>query len=170
MVGGRRGGLTVVSLAPRVVLGYRRDVPRLGVILKWAAIGLGVLLIVIQFVPYGRDHSNPVGGKRIAWDSKRTQRLMTGACMDCHSSETRWPWYSNVAPVSWLVQKDVDEGREELNLSTGSAEVDELIETIREGSMPPWQYKPTHPSARLSAREKQDLIRGLRATFGAGGG
>jgi hypothetical protein len=137
------------------LLGSRRDVPRLGVFLKWAAIGLGVLSIVIQFVPYGRDHSNPVGGKRIAWDSKRTQRLMTGACMDCHSSETRWPWYSNVAPVSWLVQKDVDEGRGELNLSTGSAEVDEMIETIREGSMPPWQYSPrTRAPACLHARSR----------------
>ena len=138
--------------------------------LKWAAIGLLVLLIVIQLVPYGRDHSNPAGGRQIAWNSKRTQRLMTGACMDCHSSETRWPWYSNVAPVSWLVQKDVDEGRRELNLSTDAPEVAEMIETIREGSMPPLQYKPTHPSARLSAGEKQDLIRGLRATFAASGG
>ena len=70
---------------------------------------------------------------------------MRGACMDCHSNETEWPWYSNVAPVSWLVQNDVDEGRRRLNLSTGGADFDEMIETIEEGSMPPWQYKPAHP-------------------------
>jgi hypothetical protein len=93
---------------------------------------------------------------------------MRGACMDCHSNETEWPWYSNVAPVSWLVQNDVDEGRGRLNLSTGDADRDEMIETINEGSMPPWQYKPTHPDARLSDQERQDLIRGLRATFGGG--
>jgi hypothetical protein len=89
--------------------------------------------------------------------------------MDCHSNQTQWPWYSNVAPISWLVQSDVDAGRSELNLSTGEPEVEEMIETIREGSMPPWQYKPTHADARLSAQEKENLIRGLQATFGAGG-
>ena len=135
-------------------------------ILTWAAVGVVTLLVLIQLVPYGRDHRNPTGGRQIAWDSQRTQRLMTGACMDCHSDETRWPWYTNVAPVSWLVQRDVDEGREELNLSTDAPELEELIETIREGSMPPWQYKPAHPAARLSPSEKEDLIRGLRATFG----
>ena len=139
-------------------------------IIKWTALGFVVVLVAIQFVPYGRDHSNPAGGRQIAWDSARTEQLMTDACMDCHSNLTKWPWYSNVAPISWLVQKDVEDGREALNLSTdGEVEVDEMIEAIREGSMPPWQYKPTHPGARLSDQEKQDLIRGLEATFGAGG-
>jgi hypothetical protein len=91
---------------------------------------------------------------------------MADACMDCHSNLTKWPWYTNVAPVSWLVQSDVDEGRRELNLSTGEVEVEEMIESIREGSMPPWQYKPTHLAAWLSEQEKRDLIRGLEATFG----
>ena len=149
-------------------LGYRRRVPRARVILKWSAIALVGLFAVMQLVPYGRDHANPTGGRPIAWDSERTHQLMAGACMDCHSDETKWPWYSNVAPISWLVQRDVDEGRAELNLSSDAAEVDEMIESIREGSMPPWQYKPAHPSARLSEREKRELIRGLQATFGSG--
>ncbi len=115
-------------------------------IIKWTALGFVVVLVAIQFVPYGRDHSNPAGGRQIAWDSPRTEQLMTDACIDCHSNLTKWPWYSNVAPISWLVQKDVEDGREALNLSTdGEVEVDEMIEAIREGSMPPWQYKPTHP-------------------------
>ena len=138
--------------------------------LKWAVLGVLALLLLIQLVPYGRDHANPTGGREITWDSARTEELMRGACMDCHSNETEWPWYSNVAPVSWLVQNDVDEGRRRLNLSTGGADFDEMIETIEEGSMPPWQYKPAHPKARLSDRERQELIRGLRATFGSGGG
>jgi mono/diheme cytochrome c family protein len=144
-------------------------VRRFRTILKWTALGFVVVLVAIQFVPYGRDHTNPAGGRQIAWDSPRTEQLMTDACMDCHSNLTKWPWYSNVAPISWLVQKDVEDGREELNLSTGEPEVEEMIESIREGSMPPWQYKPTHPGARLSDQEKQDLIRGLEATFRAGG-
>ena len=139
-------------------------------ILKWVVIVVVLVFGLIQLIPYGRDHTNPTGGQAIRWDSARTERLMTEACMDCHSNETRWPWYSNVAPVSWLVQSDVDEGRSELNVSTAPPEVDEMIETIREASMPPWQYKPTHPAARLSDAEKQDLIRGLQATFGSGGG
>ena len=133
---------------------------------KWVAIGLVVLLAAIQFVPYGRDHTNPSGGQPISWNSPRTEELMRGACMDCHSNETEWPWYSNVAPVSWLVQSDVEEGRDALNLSTGQPEVQEMIEAIQEGEMPPWQYKPAHPGARLSASEQRELIRGLQATFG----
>lgn len=136
---------------------------------KWTALGLLVLLLAIQVVPYGRDHTSPTGGRQIAWDSPRTEQLMTDACMDCHSNLTRWPWYSNVAPISWLVQHDVDEGRGELNLSTGDVDLEEMIEAIREGSMPPWQYKPTHPGAWLSQGEKQDLIQGLEATFGGTG-
>lgn len=142
--------------------------PRFRTILLWSGLGLLVMLVAIQFVPYGRDHTNPAGGRQIAWDSQRTEDLMTDACMDCHSNITKWPWYSNVAPVSWLVQMDVDEGRRELNLSTGEVEVEEMIESIREGSMPPWQYKPTHPGAWLSDQERRDLIRGLEATFGPG--
>ena len=130
-------------------------------------LGLVAVLALIQLVPYGRDHANPRGGRPIHWDSARTESLARGACMDCHSDETRWPWYSNVAPVSWLVQRDVDQGREALNLSEGTGETNQLGEVIREGSMPPWQYKPTHPGGRLSAQEKRDLIRGLKATFGA---
>jgi mono/diheme cytochrome c family protein len=144
-------------------------VSRFRTILMWTGLGLLVVLVAIQFVPYGRDHTNPTGGRQIAWDSPRTEQLMADACMDCHSNLTKWPWYSNVAPVSWLVQRDVDEGRRALNLSTGEVEVEEMIETIREGSMPPWQYKPTHPGGRLSDQEKRELIRGLEATFGAGG-
>jgi mono/diheme cytochrome c family protein len=136
---------------------------------KWTALGLLVLLLAIQVVPYGRDHTNPTGGRQIAWDSPRTEQLMTDACMDCHSNLTRWPWYSNVAPISWLVQHDVDEGRGELDLSTGDVDLEEMIEAIRQGSMPPWQYKPTHPGAWLSQGEKQDLIQGLEATFGGTG-
>ena len=140
--------------------------PRFRTVVKWGAVGLVASFALIQLVPYGRDHTNPAGGRQIAWDSPRTEKLMTDACMDCHSYETQWPWYSNVAPISWLVQHDVNEGRGTLNLSTGQGEVGEMTEAIREGSMPPWQYKPLHPAARLSAQEKQDLIRGLQATFG----
>src|SRR6476619_5872437 len=138
-------------------------------ILKWAAIGFVALLAAIQLIPYGRDHHNPAGGNQIAWDSPRTEQLMTDACMDCHSNLTKWPWYSNVAPMSWLVQRDVDGGRAALNFSEWDkpqdAGIDDITEAIRSGSMPPWFYLPLHPNAKLDQAEKDALIAGLNATF-----
>lgn len=129
--------------------------------------------ILIQLVPYGRDHTNPPVLAEPQWDSAQTRELAQRACFDCHSNETLWPWYSNIAPVSWLVQRDVDEGREHLNFSEwgrgGGEEADELAEVIYEGTMPPRSFLITHPEARLSDTELQVLARGL-ATMGGGEG
>lgn len=137
-------------------------------VLKWTAISLVVALIIIQFFPYGRDHSNPEVTQTIDWDSPRTAGLFDDACADCHSNETDWPWYSNVAPVSWLVQRDVDEGRSAFNISEagGLEEAGEAAETVENGSMPPWFYEILHSDSRLSNQEQDQLIQGLIATFG----
>jgi len=69
---------------------------------------LGVLvglLVVIQFVPYGRAHTNPPVAQEPIWDSPQTRELARRACFDCHSNETMWPWYSNIAPISWIAHK-----------------------------------------------------------------
>jgi len=137
--------------------------------LKRILIGLMGLLLVIQLVPYGRSHDNPPVSAEPHWDSPVTRDLAVRACFDCHSNETVWPWYTNIAPVSWLVQRDVEEGRDKLNFSqwgSGEQEVDELAEVIREGEMPPVYYGWPHPSARLTDAETQQLIRGLEATVG----
>ena len=142
----------------------RRIVLRLGVVLL-------VGFVAIQLVPYGRDHSNPSGGVEPAWDSERTRELAVGACYDCHSNDTEWPWYSNVAPMSWLVMRDVENGRDAFNFQDPEDvddDGDEAAEVVEEGSMPPSQYKLMHPDARLSASEKEELIQGLEATFGGG--
>ena len=81
------------------------------------SLGLGALavlavLVAIQFVPYGRAHDNPPPVQEPRWDSARTRALAEVACFTCHSNETRWPWYSHIAPASWLVQRDVEQGRE----------------------------------------------------------
>src|SRR5512134_2604292 len=73
------------------------------------------LLVAIQLVPYGRDHSAPPDGTATAWSSATTVDLARRACFDCHSNETRWPWYSGIAPVSWRIWRHVQEGRERLN-------------------------------------------------------
>jgi mono/diheme cytochrome c family protein len=127
-----------------------------------------VVLAVIQAVPYGRDHTNPPVTAAPTWDSPATERLFADACADCHSNLTDWAWYTSVAPFSWLAQKDVDDGREALNLSElGRTEIElaEIAELVRSGEMPPWQYRLIHADARLSEAEKEALIRGLNATL-----
>lgn len=135
--------------------------------------GAGAVVIVgvgIQVVPYGRAHSNPAVTGEPVWDSPRTEELVRRACFDCHSNETVWPWYSNIAPISWVLTRHADEGRDELNFSEwGGRQEDsaaEAAETVRDGEMPTWDYVLVHPEARLSDREKQELIDGLVATFG----
>jgi hypothetical protein len=140
-----------------------------------AVLGLAlVLFVVIQVVPYGRNHTNPPVVSEPAWDSAQTEELAQVACYDCHSNETVWPWYSNVAPMSWMLQQHVDEGREHLNFSEWGMqsgeeegeEADELVETVLEGEMPPSSYLPLHPEARLSDSEKEILAGGLAAIAG----
>lgn len=138
-------------------------------------LGAGLALVVgfgaIQLVPYGRDHTNPPVMSEPAWDSAATRAYAVTACFDCHSNQTEWPWYTNVAPLSWLVQRDVDEGRAALNFSAWSpgGEGGESAETVSEGEMPPFAYTLMHPEARLSATDREAFIRGLVATFGGEG-
>lgn len=124
---------------------------------------VGVVLIgVIQLVPYGRDHTNPPVVQEPNWDAQ-TRAIAQKACFDCHSNETVWPWYSNLAPLSWLIQRDVDEGRRYLNFSEwGRWESDEVGEVVAEDEMPPAQYFILHPEAKLTNAEKETLIQAFR--------
>ena len=119
---------------------------------------------ILQWLP------NPIGTARrhVNWPNAPASIVI--------SNETTWPWYSNIAPVSWLVQHDVDEGRQHLNFSEwGVARsgrqrreghgLDEMGEVILEGEMPPAQFLLTHPEARLTETEKQALADGLAATL-----
>jgi len=137
--------------------------------LKWLLTGLVLLYVAAQIVPYGRDHDNPPVVAEPAWDTPTTRELARRACFDCHSNETSWPWYSNIAPLSWLIQRDVDEGRDELNWSEWGPDEDgyEGAETVLEGSMPPDAYSLLHPEARLTDQEIDALVAGLVATFGS---
>jgi hypothetical protein len=127
---------------------------------------LAALAVMIQFLPYGREHTNPPVVRNAPWPDSESEALARRACYDCHSNETTWPWYSNIAPISWLVQRDVDEGRSKLNFSNwgqGKQEIEDAVEVLREGEMPPFVYLPPHPEARLTAAEKEVLARGLIA-------
>lgn len=140
-----------------------------------AGILLGVMLGlfgVIQLLPVGAERTNPPVVAEPAWDSPRTRELFVRACADCHSNETRWPWYSKVAPASWLVAYDVAEGREHLNVSEWNRpqkDAHEAAEEVRDGEMPYRGYTLTHPEARFDEATKRELIAGLAATFGTEG-
>lgn len=140
--------------------------------LRWSIVAVVGGFLLIQLIPYGRAHDNPPTITEPAWDSTQTRELAVRACFDCHSNETTWPWYSNVAPLSWWLQRDVDEGREELNLSEWNRpqEGDEAAESVREGWMPPAAYGLLHPDGRLTDTELDALATGLSRTLGGDGG
>jgi hypothetical protein len=132
--------------------------------LLWILAALVVAGLLIQLIPLPGRGSNPPVVSEPNWDSPQTRALVQRACFDCHSNETVWPWYSYVAPVSWLVYSDTMNGRSHMNFSdwgTRHPNLDEIIGVIQEGEMPPAVYLPMHPSARLSAAEKQQLITGI---------
>lgn len=131
--------------------------------------GIAVVIgAAIQFVP------TPVGPPNLAvvqeptWDSPATREVFFRACGDCHSNTTDWPWYSRVAPVSWLIARDVVEGRRRLNVSEWNSHqrgADEAAEAILEGEMPLPIYLIMHPEARLTDAERADLAAGLTVSF-----
>jgi hypothetical protein len=135
-------------------------------VVVWTGLALVGLFAAMQLVPYGWKHSNPPVTAAAPWPSVATEKLAREACYDCHSNETKWPIYSYVAPVSWLVRNHVDEGRARLNFSEWSGRgrgARRSADAIGEGSMPPSYYTLMHPSARLSSAERQQLIDALKS-------
>jgi mono/diheme cytochrome c family protein len=130
-------------------------------ILRWAI----AVAVLIQLVPFGRQHTDPSVVQEPAWDSPQARQLARRACFNCHSNETTWPWYSNIAPVSWLTQRDVNGGRSHLNFSEWNKtqrHAGHVVEEIQTGDMPPWFYLPMHPEAKLTPEEKAALITGFQ--------
>ena len=135
----------------------------------WSGAGLIAMLLAIQLVPYGRGHINPPVRSEPSWDSPATRALAKQACFDCHSNETEWPAYASIAPVSWLVQLDVNEGRAVLNFSEWQRwqeEAKDASEEVLEREMPPVAYRLMHAHARLSAGDRERLASGLAKTLG----
>jgi len=128
-----------------------------------------IIGLVIQIVPYGRDHTNPKTVQEVKWNSPETRALAVDACFACHSNLTKWPWYTNIAPISWLTTRDVEDGRAKLNFSEWQrpqeTDLQEVIESVRGKGMPPLQYRAIHSEARLSDTERQQLEAGLTKTW-----
>jgi hypothetical protein len=139
-------------------------------ILVRAGLGLFAVAVLLQLVPYGRDHSNPLVTQDAPWPDGRARELAMTACYDCHSNRTRWPPQSYVAPFSWMVARDVEQGREALNFSTwfsagdeDDGEADDAAEAVADAEMPPRRYLLVHPDAALSDAERQVLVEALEA-------
>ena len=139
---------------------------------KTVGIILGVLVgvfLVMQIIPYGRTHTNPPTTREPAWDSPRTRELAVRACFDCHSNNTAWPWYANVAPFSWAVQFDVEIARGIVNYSQMDSHFPTAVysgQRTRDGNMPPSKYMLAHPGANLTDAERKELADGLDRTLG----
>ena len=138
-------------------------------LLRWTLLGCLVVLPAIQLVPYGRTHANPPVRQEPPWESPRTRDLVVRACYDCHSNQTAWLWYTNIAPASWLIQSDVDEGRRKLNYSEWDRpqkDARKAADKVEAWNMPPIYYAAFHPKSWMIGGDRADLIRGLATTFG----
>ena len=143
------------------------------------AIALAVVFLGIQVIRPERtnppfDPANEIRAPR------NIQPILERSCYDCHSNETRWPWYSNIAPMSWLLVEDVKEGRGELNFSEWNAYtadhrehmLEEICEQVKKGEMPLTPYTLMHPSAKLTIEDERALCvwTGLSGDSGKGRG
>lgn len=132
-------------------------------------LAVAVVFAAIQLVPYGWRHPNPPVIADAPWPTAESERIARSSCYACHSNETDWPAYSYVAPMSWLVRSDVEEGRDELNFSDwadDAGEADDAIEVVLEGAMPPDRYTAIHRGARLTDDEVDELVRALEQMDG----
>jgi hypothetical protein len=134
---------------------------------------IGAFVIVgawvgIQLVPVRR--TNPPGNRELTAPTQVAETLRR-ACYDCHSNETRWPWYSGIAPISWLVVHDVTLGRKEVNFSewnnyypaTRRHKLQWMGRALRQENMPPWPYRLMHPAAHLTDADRAALERWIES-------
>jgi Haem-binding domain len=133
-------------------------------IIKWLVVVFAVLLLVAQFVRPAK--TNPNADQSLAIESQmrvdpKVTTIMTRSCADCHSNKTQWPWYSNVAPVSWFVIDHVNDGRRHLNFSEWGKydakrkqdKLGEICKLAKSGEMPLSSYTPLHPGSSLKPED-----------------
>lgn len=136
---------------------------------KKILLGVLVLLIVIQFIRPARN----INGQVLATDISKlynipqnVQASLKTACYDCHSNNTRYPWYMNIQPVGWYLAWHVDEGKDELNFSEfGSyssrkqaGKLKSIANTVRDDEMPLSSYTLIHKDAKLTTEQKAQII------------
>ena len=135
--------------------------------MKWikkTVIVLVIALVAMQFIPV--DRSNPSDRGQPAAPSE-VETILRRACYDCHSNETRWRWYAQIAPISFLLARDVKEGRREVNFSIWdryeqrrkARKLKEIVKEVEEGDMPPWYYVSVHADAKLSQADREAIVK-----------
>jgi cytochrome c551/c552 len=121
-------------------------------------------LFAMQFIPVER--SNPSDRGQSAAPPE-VETILRRACYDCHSNETQWRWYARIAPISFLLVRDVNGGRRELNFSIWdryetrrkARKLKEIVKEVEQGNMPPWYYTPVHPDAKLAQGDREAVVR-----------
>jgi hypothetical protein len=130
---------------------------------------VGIVLIIIQFIHPAHNTSVQI----LATDISKTvsisdsvKALIKITCYDCHSNNTKYPWYANIQPTGWLMAKHIKEGKEELNFSVFGnyptrrqiSKLNEIANSIKDDIMPLSSYKLMHKNAQLNANEKMLVI------------
>jgi hypothetical protein len=139
-----------------------RRVPR-------TALVIGGIIVAAQCVRFARTNP-PVRGDLVA--PAEVKNILRRACYDCHSNETAWPWYSAIAPASWVICHDVNEGRRRLNFSTwgdyvsdpdtAARKLSEILKFVANDDMAPRYYRMLHPTARLTVAQRDLLVRWVK--------
>ncbi len=135
-------------------------------------ITLGLLIVLLAFQLIRIDNTNPpIDASKdfitLTHPSEEVKALLISACYDCHSNATAYPWYTNIAPVSWWLKHHINEGREHLNFSEWgnydaekkAHKLEELAEEVEEGEMPLSSYTITHADAKLSLKQREQFVK-----------
>ena len=140
--------------------------------MKWVKsllVLMAILLVIIQFIPV-KLPSNSTDSRNDLISAEKlvgeVPTILRTSCYDCHSNQTHYPWYAHVAPVSWLVSSDVEEGRQKLNLSEWSqynkrrkiSKLGDIKEQVETGEMPMSIYTFIHRKTKLTAEQKKLII------------
>jgi Haem-binding domain len=151
-------------LQKRLIVG--KPVRTLLKIIRFLVIALAVLFLGLQFIRPARTNPAVDQSQTIEAHTQMTPQvkdILDRSCRDCHSNKTEWPWYTNVAPVSWFVIDHVNEGRHRLNLSEWARldqpgkKLRQICEEVEDDAMPLSSYLPLHPKAKLSGQDKKTL-------------
>jgi cytochrome c551/c552 len=135
---------------------------------KWVVIVIAALLLAIQLFRPARTNPAVDESQTIFARTQMTPSvaaIFNRSCVDCHSNKTVWPWYTNVAPVSWFIVNHVNTGRSLLNLSEWARldpdrqdrKLRQICDEVQDGAMPLSSYTPLHPGSTLSDQDKKTL-------------
>lgn len=145
--------------------------------MKKVLVVLLMAFIIIQFFPIDRENPPTNEGMdflTIKNTPESTATLIRNGCYDCHSNETKYPWYTNIQPIAWFLKDHIDEGRKELNFSTFATyepkrqahKLFEAAEMVQTGEMPLDSYELGHPEAQFTEAQRNEIIKYFKKVEG----